>query len=53
MIRARQLGRKAETELGETFAICGFNDAILGGGARPMDLLERRVDRWIASKKAV
>ena len=52
MIRIQQLRKKAETELGEKFDIRGFHDAILGGGAMPMDLLERRVDRWIASKKA-
>ena len=53
MIRIQQLRKKAETELGEKFDIRGFHDTILGGGAMPMDLLERRVDRWIASKKAV
>jgi len=25
---------------------------VLGGGALPLDLLERRVDSWIAGKKA-
>ena len=44
--------KKAETELGEKFDIRGFHDAILGGGAMPLDLVERRVDRWIASRKA-
>ena len=33
------------------FDIRGFHDAILGGGAMPLDLLEQRVDRWIASQK--
>jgi uncharacterized protein (DUF885 family) len=52
MIKIQQLRKKAETELGANFDIRGFHDTILGGGAMPMDLLERRVDRWIASKKA-
>ena len=26
--------------------------AVLGGGAMPMDLLQRRVERWIAQRKA-
>ena len=30
----------------------GFHDAVLGGGALPLDLLEKRVDLWIAEKKA-
>ena len=51
MIRIQQLRKKADTELGEQFDIRGFHDAILGGGAMPMDLLERRVDSWIASRK--
>ena len=52
MIRMQELRRKAEAELGEAFDIRGFHDAILGGGAMPLDLLEQRVDRWIASRKA-
>ena len=52
MIKIQQLRKKAETELGEQFDIRGFHDAILGGGAMPLDLVERRVDRWIAGKKA-
>ena len=52
MIRIQALRRKAEEALGEAFDIRGFHDTVLGGGAMPLDLLERRVDRWIASKKA-
>ncbi len=52
MIKIQQLRAKAEAELGEAFDIRGFHDTILGGGAMPLDLLERRVDQWIATKKA-
>ena len=51
MLRIQELRRKAETELGERFDIRGFHDAVLGGGALPLNLLERRVDQWIASRK--
>lgn len=49
MIKIQELRRKAE--LGERFDIRGFHDTVLGGGAMPLDLLERRVDQWIAEKK--
>ena len=52
MIKMQQLRAKAETELGDAFDIRGFHDTILGGGAMPLDLLERRVDQWIATRKA-
>lgn len=52
MIRMQELRRKAEQELGDKFDIRGFHDTVLGGGSLPLDLLERRVDRWIAQKKA-
>jgi uncharacterized protein (DUF885 family) len=52
MIRVQELRKKAETELGDKFDIKGFHDTVLGGGALPLTLLERRVDQWIASRKA-
>lgn len=52
MIRIQELRRKAEAELGDGFDIKGFHDAVLGGGALPLTLLERRVDQWIARVKA-
>ena len=52
MIRIQQLRAKAEAELGDAFDIRGFHDTVLGGGAMPLDLLERRVDAWIASRRA-
>jgi uncharacterized protein (DUF885 family) len=52
MIKIQELRARAEAELGERFDIRGFHDTILGGGAMPLDLLERRVDQWIAERKA-
>lgn len=51
MIRIQELRANAEAELGEKFDIRGFHDAVLGGGAMPLDLLERRVTRWVESRK--
>ena len=52
MIRIQELRARAEAALGDGFDIRGFHDAVLGGGAMPLDLLEQRVDRWVDSQKA-
>jgi uncharacterized protein (DUF885 family) len=51
MIRIQQLRAKAEAELGDDFDIRSFHDAVLGGGAMPLTLLERRIEKWIADEK--
>lgn len=52
MLKIQELRRKAEAELGDDFDIRAFHDTVLGGGAMPLAILERRVDEWIASVKA-
>ena len=52
MLRIQELRRKAESALGSRFDIRGFHDTILGGGALPLTILEKRVDRWIEERKA-
>ena len=52
MLKIQELRRKAEAELGDKFDIRAFHDTILGGGAMPLTILERRVDEWIATTKA-
>ncbi|MDX3775394.1 DUF885 domain-containing protein [Chromatiaceae bacterium AAb-1] len=51
MIKIIELRKKAEQALGEKFDIRGFHDTVLGGGALPLDILERRIDEWIATVK--
>ncbi|WP_369975850.1 DUF885 domain-containing protein [Xanthomonas bundabergensis] len=46
------LREKAKRELGARFDIRAFHDQILGGGAMPLDLLDARIDAWIAQAKA-
>ena len=43
---------KAKRELGPRFDIRAFHDEVLTAGALPLDILEKRVDAWIARTKA-
>ena len=49
MLKIQELRRKAESALGARFDIRAFHDTVLGGGALPLTILEKRVDRWVAS----
>lgn len=51
MIKILTLRAHAEKELGDKFDIKGFHDTILGGGAVPLAILERRVNTWIEKMK--
>ena len=51
-IKVRELRRRAEQALGERFDLRAFHDELLGQGALPLDVLEERITRWIAGKKA-
>lgn len=46
------LRAKAQAALGARFDIRAFHDAVLGGGAMPLDLLDARIDAWIAETQA-
>lgn len=47
MLKIEELRARAQARLGEDFDIRAFYDAILGGGALPLPLLEKRVTAWI------
>lgn len=51
MIKILELRKRAEAQLGNKFDIRGFHDTILGRGQMPLDLLDQRVNRWIAQQK--
>lgn len=46
-----RLREKSKAALGEAFDIRAFHDEILGAGALPLDVLEARIDAWIARTK--
>ena len=50
-IKITELRERARRELGDRFDIRAFHDEVLGAGALPMDVLEQRIDRWIAGRK--
>jgi uncharacterized protein (DUF885 family) len=47
-----RLRDKAQAALGAKFDIRGFHDEVLGAGALPLDVLEKRIDAWIAAQLA-
>lgn len=47
MLKILELREKAEQALGDKFDIRGFHDAVLGGGAVPLRVLETMVEQWI------
>lgn len=48
----QRLRDKAKAELGDRFDIREFHAQVLNTGALPLQILEQKIDRWIASKKA-
>ncbi|MDG1783255.1 MAG: DUF885 domain-containing protein [Porticoccaceae bacterium] len=51
MIDIQRLRKMAEDQLGDKFDIKAFHDTVLGGGALPLDMLERQVENWIEATK--
>lgn len=51
-INYRRLRTKAEAALGPRFDVRDFHTAVLEEGAMPLDLLDRRIDAWIARTAA-
>ena len=51
-LRMQTIRQRAETALGDAFDVRAFHDELLGAGALPLDLLERRMDEWISRVEA-
>jgi len=52
MVKILALRAQAREALGARFDIRAFNDLVVGAGALPLPVLEARVNRWIAARKA-
>jgi len=50
-LKILELREKAKKALGPKFDIRAFHDQVLDAGALPMDVLEKRIDDWIAGAK--
>jgi len=50
-LKILELRDRARQQLGARFDIRAFHDELLGAGALPLDVLEARIDQWIAARK--
>jgi uncharacterized protein (DUF885 family) len=51
MLKILELRERAKQALGAKFDLKAFHEAVLGRGAMPLTILERRIDAWIAEQK--
>jgi uncharacterized protein (DUF885 family) len=51
-LKMRELRTRAEQALGPRFDVRDFHAQVLMTGALPLAILEQKIDRWIAAKKA-
>jgi len=47
-LKILELRNRAQQRLGHKFSIRKFHDAVLGDGGLPLDILEAKINRWIA-----
>jgi uncharacterized protein (DUF885 family) len=49
-LKIKELRIRAQDRLGGRFELRAFHDQVLGAGALPLDVLEQRIDAWIAQQ---
>ncbi|MBP1205413.1 uncharacterized protein (DUF885 family) [Duganella sp. 1411] len=50
-LKIAELRQRAADALGDRFSLPKFHEVVLSDGTVPLDLLEQKVDRWIASQR--
>ena len=50
MLKILELRKRAQEQLGDQFDIRTFHDRILEEGALPLNLMEAKIDTWIAQQ---
>lgn len=50
-LKIRELRNKYQQDLGEKFNLAEFHDQVLKDGAMPLEVLEKKMDDWEATKK--
>ncbi|HEY0796916.1 MAG TPA: DUF885 domain-containing protein, partial [Acidisarcina sp.] len=50
-LKILELRAKAQKELGPKFKLSAFHDQVIDSGALPLDVLESRINEWIATQK--
>jgi uncharacterized protein (DUF885 family) len=51
-LKIRELRTRAESTLGERFDVRAFHREVLRDGSLPLDVLEAKIERWIAARSA-
>jgi uncharacterized protein (DUF885 family) len=51
-LKIKELRERSRRQIGDSFDVREFHDAVLLSGAVPLDVLEQNINRWIATKKA-
>lgn len=51
-MKIRELRTRAEAALGDRFDVREFHDQVIKDGSLPLSVLEAKIDRWIAARKA-
>lgn len=51
-LKIRELRERAQSRLGLRFSLADFHQQILSDGALPLDLLEAKIERWLAQQPA-